>query len=194
MSRSIFGLMLISVSLIAAFASGQPKDTPIWKPDKKIASGLGALVDLEEFQLNVPKQYQPVKQPGPEGSMAVAWVGRKRSDGTHPSIMVATTRLSSEQRSHLSLENALDVFLAGIEKTRKDWNRTAAERGKVNGVTFVRARWSGTELTTEKMMHGFSYVTIDKGLLVQISSQDVEPYDKETLGLAEAAALTFVKK
>jgi hypothetical protein len=44
------------------------------------------------------------------------------------------------------------------------------------------------------MMHGFSYVTIDKGLLVQISSQDVEPYDKEALGLAEAAALTFVKK
>lgn len=61
-------------------------------------------------------------------------------------------------------------------------------------MTFVLARWSGTEVMTEKMARGFSYVTIDNGKMTQISSQDAAPYDKETLEITEAAALTFIKK
>ncbi|MCI0665140.1 MAG: hypothetical protein L0220_29090 [Acidobacteria bacterium] len=184
----------LTLVLIGAFASRQNDKRPDWAPDKALADKLGALVDVEEFQLRVPKQYQPISQPGPAGSNVIAWVGTERSDGTRPYIMVGTVRLNPEQRLKLSSEQALDMFLTSIEKRRKDWNRTPAERGKVNEIPFVRAQWSGTEVTSEKKMRGFCYVTIDNRKLVQISSQDVEPHDKETLLITEAAALTFVKK
>jgi len=40
-------------------------------------------------------------------------------------------------------------------------------------------------------MHGFSYVSVDGGTIVQLSSQDVEPHHPSALKLAETAALTF---
>lgn len=194
MRKMILALMVASILLTGAFASYQNDKAPNWEPNKTLVDRLGAPVDVEEFQLRVPKQFQPTNQPGPDGSNVIAWVGDERSDGTRPYVMVTTVKLNSEQQSKLSLEQALDIFLTSIEKRRKDWNRTSAERGKVNGMTFVRARWSGMEITTEKKMRGFNYVTIDNGKLVQISSQDVEPHDKEALEIAEAAALTFLKK
>jgi hypothetical protein len=108
--------------------------------------------------------------------------------------MVTTARLSADQRSNLSLEQALETFLSSIEKRRKNWSRTPTEKGRINGTNFVRSRWSGVDLNSEKKMRGFSYVTINNGGLVQISSQDVEPHDKEALGIAEASALSFIKK
>ncbi|HKE05118.1 MAG TPA: hypothetical protein VKE91_13750 [Blastocatellia bacterium] len=194
MRKMILCSMLASGLWTGIFAYRQSDKAPNWLSDKSLADRLDAFVDMEEFQMKVPKNYQPVNQLGPDGSKITAWVGDERSDGTKPYVMVSTIKLNSEQRSKLSLEQALDTFLTSIERRRKDWNRAPAERGKVNGMTFVRSRWSGTDLTTEKKMRGFNYVTIDNGKLVQISSQDVEPHDKEALELAEAAALTFIKK
>lgn len=187
-------MTLTSVLLTATAAPRQNDKDPNWTPDKNLSDRLGDFVDVEGFQLRVPKQFLPIKQPGTGGSNAIAWTGEERSDGTRPYVMVTTVKLNSEQQSKLSLEQALDTFLNGIEKRRKNWSQTSAERGKVNGMTFVRAQWSGTEITTDKKMRGFSYVTIADGWLVQISSQDVEPHDREVLELAEAAALTFLKK
>jgi len=189
--------------LCSALASGlwtgilahqQSDKSPNWVSDKTLADRLGSFVDMKEFQLKVPKTYQPVNQPGPDGSNITAWIGAERSDGTKPYVMVTTARLNSEQQSTLSSEQALDAFLTSIERRRKQWSRTPTERGKVNGMTFVRSRWSGVDMNTGKKMRGFSYVTINNGELVQISSQDVEPNDKGDLEIAEAAALTFIKK
>jgi hypothetical protein len=194
MLKMILCSMLASGLWTGIFAYHQSVQAPNWLSDKTLADRLDALVDVEGFQIKVPKKYQIINQPGPDGSKITAWVGDERSDGTKPYVMVSIVRLNSEQQSKLSLEQALDKFLTSIETRRKNWNRTPAERGKVNGMTFVRSRWSGTDLTTEKKMRGFSYVTIDNGTLVQISSQDVEPHDKVALETAEAAALTFIKK
>lgn len=107
-------------------------------------------------------------------------------------IMVATVP-SDDTKIH-TLEEVLDAFMHGVERRRRDWVRDVTEYGVVNGLSFVRARWSGVEQTTGSKMRGFMYVTIDQGRIIQISSQDVELYADESLKITETAALTFRKQ
>jgi hypothetical protein len=64
----------------------------------------------------------------------------------------------------------------------------------VNGIEFLRARWSGTDKATERKMHGFIYVAVVGQQIIQLSSQDVEPHHGAALPVAEAAVQTFRKQ
>ncbi len=90
-----------------------------------------------------------------------------------------------------TLEAALDSFLGGVQRRRVNWQRTAPEVVQVSGLTFARARWSGTEPNSGTRMHGLMYVAVDGRNIIQLSSQDVEPHHDAALRLAEAAVLTF---
>ena len=67
------------------------------------------------------------------------------------------------------------------------------ERGQIDGLTFVRAHWEGTERTTKYKMRGFIYVAAAGPGMIYISSKDTAPEHLQSLPLAEAAALTFRK-
>jgi hypothetical protein len=71
---------------------------------------------------------------------------------------------------------------------------TSPERGQINGLTFMRVYWSGTDADKQRKRHGAMYAGKDGSTLIFISSQDVEPHHERALKLAETAALTFKKK
>lgn len=115
MWKTILCSMSVIVLLTGASAFYQNDKAPNWAPDKTLVDRLSALVDVEEFQLRVPKQYRPVNRFGLGGSYTTVWVGDERSDGTKPYIAVTTVKLNSEEQSKLSLEQALDKFLTSVE-------------------------------------------------------------------------------
>jgi hypothetical protein len=85
---------------------------------------------------------------------------------------------------------ALERFLAGVQRNRSDWKRSPAEEGVVNGIPFARAQWTGTDIATKHPMQGLMYVAFTGGRLLQMSSQDVVPVPGDALALAGASVLT----
>ena len=197
----VFSLLLLSVAVtygnlpsLYAFSSQKAAESRTWEPNKALLNRLDSPQDIEEFQLNPPRNYTPHTRLGDYGSKATAWAGPLRRDGTRPQVMVLTVTLPAEEVKQYTLEQILYTFMERLSHRRQDWTRTSAEKGTINGLTFVRARWSGTDPNLGRKMHGFNYVTMVGDKVIQLSSQDVEPYAKESLDLAEASALTFKKR
>lgn len=190
-------LALTGVLALATLSSAQAKKGETlraWIPDASLLGHLAPEVSILAFRIRPPQGYTLVQQSGPGGAQIVAWKGAVRPDGTAPYVMVAIAAPPPGERNTYTLEEVLDEFLAGVQRRRQNWTRTVSEHGQVNGLTFVRARWSGTEPTNQLKMHGFSYVTLHGQTVIQISSQDAEPHPEAALRLAEAAALTFQKR
>jgi len=93
----------------------------------------------------------------------------------------------------IKLEDILDRFLKGASEHWRAWIQEPVEAGRVNGLKFIRTRWSGINIATGQPTRGFLYLARDGDIVIQISSQDVEPDHEQPLGLAETAALTFKK-
>ncbi len=181
-----------SVLSLHALTSQNNNRLPAWETDKSWLNQLGSAENVEEFQFNPPKGYILQTKMGPYGSKAMVWIGPARSDGTRPQIMIFTVTPPPEEMK--KPEQTLNILLERISNGRKDWQRTRTEQGLVNGLRFVRARWSGINIPTGHKMHGFTYVTVVNGKVLQLLSQDVEPYHKEALQLAESSAFTFKKR
>ena len=153
---------------------------------------LQVAVHVGGFQIRPPTGYVLKRKPGPDGSEAFAWVGAPRSDKTQPYLMVATIGLPAAEAKKYTLDQILDKFLQGVERRRAaDWKRTPTEHGSINGQAFVRARWNASVRGSALKMHGFHYVATFGHRVIQISSQDAEPYHQRALKVAEAGALTF---
>jgi hypothetical protein len=163
---------------------------PTWMPSKPLLAQLAPEEAMPGFRLRPPKGYTLQRQEQGPGQR-FAWVGPVRRDGTRPHLMAVLLTPPPGDEKKYTAEQALDRFLAAIQGRRQEWRRTASEQGLVNGRVFVRAHWSGVEPSTQRQVRGFSYVAMDGRKIVELSSQDVAPHDKEALKLAEAAALTF---
>jgi len=195
--RRIGAVCVIGVALTAPVGAA-PTDKPVakppvWTPDRSVHDRLAAPVRFGAYQIQPPKDYVAQSQPGPEGSTATAWVGAQRTDGTRPYVTVMLLAPPPGEAGAYTPDQVLIKLTDAIARRRTNWKQTPTESGTVNGHVFVRTRWEGTDPATNRRMHGFNYVARSGTTFVQISSQDVEPYDRAALPLAEASALTFRK-
>jgi len=122
------------------------------------------------------------------------WANPPRPDGTRATFSVAILTPPPGESLPGGLDKTTEESVVGVKARRTNWSQTPQERGLIAGLEFTRVRWSGTEATTGRKMHGFMYVTIIGKEAVQLSSQDVDPDHEPPLQLAEAAALTFQKQ
>ena len=111
---------------------------------------------------------------------AFYWKGTPRSDSSYAYFMIV-----------LKSADAGEAKERTLHRQRSNWTQTSPERGQLNGLTFVRAHFSGDK---EGKRNGFMYVAKDGSTVIQITSQDAEPHHEHALKLAEAAALTFQRK
>ena len=186
--------IVFSIFLAQTIYGQKSVKPPIWKSAKALLNQLDSATEIEGFLINPPKSYSWLTQPGPEGSKMTGWAGLPRSDKTRAQLVILTVRLPKEELKKYNLEQILDELVASIEQERRDWNRTPTEKGLINGLLFVRTHWSGTDIRSGRKMYGFNYVTLVGEKIIQLSSQDVEPYHKESLELAESSAFTFSAK
>ena len=168
---------------------------PVWTPPRDVMSKLGRPVTIGGFHLRPPVGYslQRANLPSglPAGSQVIAWAGPPRGDGTRPQLLITIIPAPSSEAIPENLERALSVFLAAIESRRSEWKQTPVERGLVMGNEFVRSRWDGVDIETGAKMHGVVYTGIVGNKFVELASQDLEPYHRAALALAEASILTF---
>ncbi|HYV35329.1 MAG TPA: hypothetical protein VE988_06470 [Gemmataceae bacterium] len=164
-----------------------------WLPDAVLAKQLGNETNVEGYQLRPPKGYFAGQSSTPfEGAKLLPWAGDLRPDNTVPGLLVMILKPPPNIPKR-SLEQFHAEMLKGIENRRKSWSPSAIEQGQINGLTFVRTYWSGTDSTSGKKMHGFKYSAIDGEIYIDLGCQDVDPHHREALKLGEAAALTFKK-
>jgi hypothetical protein len=175
-------------------STGPDRPLAVWKPDATFLEQLEPIADVDEYQVRPPQGYSFSPPPAtPPGVKGFAWKGAQREDQTAPQLMIGLVSRPPEE-VNVTVEQYLDNMLEGVKRRRTNWTQTSPERGQVNGLTFVRARWSGTEPERQSKMHGFMYVAKDGSTFIHISSQDLEPHHEQALMLAEIAALTFKKK
>jgi hypothetical protein len=145
------------------------------------------------YRIRPPKGYTQQTQSGPRGETAYVWISQPRPDGLKSQVMVGIATPPPQEAKLLTPEADLQSMLNSFKKDLQDWSQTDTERGEINGMAFVRARWSGTRIMTGHKVHGFCYVTVQNQEFIKILSQDVEPGHEARLKLAEASALSFRK-
>jgi hypothetical protein len=194
---------LVTAVLLAAGCSGKIGDSassslslPAWEPDAKLMEELGPVAILDGYEVRPPRAYT-LNPPPPNGSTVVKgfyWAGVPRGDQTAPHFLISLKSASPEGGKDTTLEDYFREMLEGFHRRRANWTQTSPERGQINGLTFMRVYWSGTDADTQRKRHGVMYAGKDGSTLFFISSQDAEPHHERALKLAETAALTFKRK
>jgi hypothetical protein len=166
-----------------------------WQPAAALLDELAPAADVADYQVRPPKGFAKSADPDkpPKGIKAMPfWFGAARADEPAPQLMVLVSAVPAEMAP--PLEEALSGQLALPKQQLERWSQTEPERGKVNGLDFLRARWSGTDPKTKAKTSGFTYVAQDGENSVTLSGQATGPDQENALKLAEAAVLTFKKK
>jgi hypothetical protein len=108
-------------------------------------------------------------------------------------MLVFLTPPAGEENKY-TLDQVSAKMLAGVQRNRINWKQSPSETGTVNGITFLRTYWRGDDAATGLPMRGISYVAQEGKGFLQLASQDVEPYAKTSLLLAETSVLTLKRQ
>ncbi len=171
-----------------------------WQPDPTLLDQLAPAAVVEAYEVRPPKGYGLLRPPAPPGGRFFFWMGPQRFDPTgekkrgQATFGITLSTLPPAEAKETTLEKFLDMGLGVYKERLTGWSQRATERGQINGLSFLRVRWSGVESTKGLRIHGFKYMTQDGQNYVGVHCDDVEPYHVETLKLAETAAHSFRKR
>ena len=191
----IRGLSIIFLlGLIANIGvSGKQADSQ-WAPKTDQLPKLTKEETIDRYKIKIPGNFTVHTRTGdPKIISGNIWVGEKRADGVRPYLMLTIASPPKEELDKLTLQQSLSTFLAVLEKKQKNWKQNKVEEGVIGGIKFIRSYWEGTEPKSGRPLHGFNYVAIDGERVINLSSQDTDPFYKESLLLTESAVLTFKK-
>jgi len=188
--------ILVAVGYLNLGYSQSPTtQADVWTPPRDAMSQLAPRITIEGFHLRPPLGYSLMRSDLPSslppGRKVVAWAGRPRANGTRPEVQLTIIPIPSSEARADNLDRILKAFIAAIQSRRSEWNQTPVERGSIAGNAFVRIRWDGVDSETGARMHGVLYSGIVGDKVVELASQDIEPYHAAALALAEASILTF---
>jgi hypothetical protein len=162
-----------------------------WTSNPALTAKLAPVVRGYGFSVRPPKGWRYAGNVALASSRSLQWTSPPRKDGTRGSfsvqVVIRPAGVARKQSAEASLDRLLNAERAGR------FARTPTQRGEINGVPFVRARWTrlaGTRRNA-RSTHGFSYVAERGSQLIWISASDVSPHYASTLKPAEAAALTL---
>ena len=189
--RISFAGAICAALYLANFASAQ-KATQ-WVPTKSILEKLSAPTSIGAYEIRSPKGYEAKTREGGNGFKMTLWFGPQRANGTRAGLtLVVMPEPPTDVKP--TLEELMRLALEDQKGLRTEWKVSPSERGDINGIRFMRAYWSGASRQYKQSLRGFIYVAQVGKRFVQIGGQDVEPYQKETLPLVEAATMTFKKR
>jgi peroxiredoxin len=173
--------------MMAAGENRPPNAPPRWQPGSTAFSQLADEVAVGAYRVRPPRGYVPEKLPPEAGRETYRWKGPAQPGGTVPVFEVSLAPAPAEKKLEALLEKDVE---AGAGPRRLGWSCSPAERGDVNELTFVRARWNTQEHPQKWTAAGVIYLGLDGDTLVRISSREAMPTFG---GPLDAAALTFHK-
>jgi hypothetical protein len=164
-----------------------------WEPDRALLGQLAPEATFPDFRLRPPQGYQPARQTQGTNE-GYLWAGPPHPDGTRPVLIVGVHKPPSPQAPMPTLEQALQAGVDSVRQRRQQFSSMPPERGAINGLPFLRARFTGVEPRIGKRVTGAVYVSVDGRRIFQLNTQDVEPYHQATAPLRESSLLTFKKR
>jgi len=185
-----------------AVASSSASDGE-WTPNSSLLGKLAPETQFEAYTLRLPPSLTQVDKTAKLIGSAIfkqsTYAGQKRSDGTCTFITVLT--LSNLTASVSAGGQAqLDRILDNVEHETTDGKPnlviSSREYGVANGLPLVREyfKFSFDPGKNAALIHGFHYACITGTSAIMFTSFDAEPYNKASLPLSEASALTMHKQ
>jgi hypothetical protein len=178
-------------------------DSGPWVSDQKLLAALDAASPLAEaprFQIRPPKAVKEAELVVPASGRGMVtgfdsthWVGVRREDNTAANLrMTVMVPPSSAQLGApiLSPDTVMKQLLEVNQRRCHSVVQSNVEKGTVNGLTALRAHWSGDWIPSGKA-HGFVYVIEKDRTVIAAASTELEPHHATDLRIAEAAALTL---
>jgi peroxiredoxin len=160
---------------------------PRWQPGSVALSQLDDEIAVGPYRVRPPKGYTwENPAPEPPGRGTYRWEGPAPPGRAAPVFEVAF--MPAPGGKDLEAQLAKDVEAVAGPR-RLGWSCSTAERGEVNGITFVRARWNVQEHPQKFAGAGVIYLGLDGDTLVRISCREIIPSG----GPLDAAPLTLRK-
>lgn len=179
----------------APFSAANRSDAnlPRWSPDPAAVAQLGESVGLDHFRLRQPPGYAArPKVVGTRHSLSLK--GPQRPGRGSPALILELRPLEAREKE-MSLEQVLEgelTFFKNVQAaTLPNMTHTAIERGQLNGMTFVRSRFTSDSPRPGEKAHGLMYLSVQDQTVVSVTALDGEPESKTTLKLLEASAQTL---
>ncbi len=176
-----------------------PKKTDSWQPDPTLATNLADETQVGSYFIRLPFGYSEIPQPPgiaaqmPNGFDNHEYGLTRRSDGTSATIALSIATPPPGMTGSISLGEVLDGTLTAKKQQWQNFTESPAQDGEINGLSFKRAYYKGivSGRAGTRMAHGLVYVAVDGTKILSYQAEDVEPYNEDTLSVAQASILTF---
>ena len=173
-----------------------------WKPDPKLLNNLAEDTTAGRFNLRLPEGYTELPRPSAMNAPNLVnfdthfYSSSRRSDGTAPTIALIIATAPSDKVQTLTLDDAMKGTLEQKKSQWQNFTQSPAQDGNIGGIAFKRVYFKGlvSGAAGTRMAHGFAYVAIDGNSILNFQAEDVEPYNDETISVAQASILTIHKK
>jgi len=167
-------------------------DAAQWKPDADLLAQLQPEKSFGAFRLRLPVDYTVEEQDMSTPKAHITGYlakGPTRTDGSFPVMIVfvgvAAPGLSTGSAEGLLNGNQAINGMPGLVKTDM-------QDGEANGLQLVRQYFKYLlRPGSSRLEHGFQYASTDGQTDIIVAALDPEPYNAESLPVAEAAALTL---
>ena len=162
-----------------AAKEGQTADKPVkeavWQADPKVKRYLGRQYVLGGYAVSQPIGYTDhlVRKPG---LLANYWQGQETASGFVPYLAMAfapTPMPVNKSDKKMTPDRLLNIAMASLKRGFDDWTQTEFEHGQINGISFIRTYWTGTDRQQKRKLRGVSYVAIDDTAAISLTAQDV---------------------
>lgn len=173
---------MLLIAGMNASARGQEtvliKET-VWRPDAKLLRYVGRQMPVLSYSLQPPASYT-LHQIHRDGQISYIWQGAGTSFAPNLAIAIAAIPLRDSKK--ITADQLLTNALNTLHRGYSDWTQTESEHGQINGLSFVRAYWTGTNQKQKR--RGVSYVALDGSNALSLLSQDKVPGGGPTSGEA----------
>ncbi len=173
-----------------------PLQGAVWTANPQLVNQLAPEVPVQAYRIRPPKGYNMRLQNAPNQSHGFSWQGPMRPDTSAGNLSLLILNIPPQERLGLTVDRFLGDFSRGmlmpLKATVPDIAVGPSEYGQVNGMTFLRARITGSNKVQNFKVHGFVYVALDGDKGIALAALEREA-NRQALDVSEAAALTFKK-
>lgn len=160
-------------AILAGYAQEEKSALPAaWKPNPKMLRYIGRQTRVLSYAVQAPIGYT-ARQTRQPRLIAYTWLGQARKTGVTPNLTLALAPTPIVNKKPMTPEQLLTNALNAMKRGHEDWTQTPAERGQINGLTFARAYWTGTERQRSRKLRGVAYMGVDGSVAISMQCQDL---------------------
>lgn len=185
---------VVSLVLLPPILFGQTSHNDQWISSDEFDQRLDEYSSISGYRIRTPKNYKRIElKEAPKGTEVAIWGGPQRDDGTAPVIQVTVIEMPDNERI-AKLDDLMVAAIKDLKSRRTSWTQSDFRLGKLSGIHFLRADWTGMAANSDRKLRGIILVGIHDTRAIVLRTQEVEPHHEQGLTLSLNSLLTFQTK